>query len=224
MPAAYTPSETAVVSALKEALNIGAQSASDALSAQGGYYLNDAYKILLPPEAATIIKNISTVPGGDKLVEDVILRVNTAAESAAADVVPIFASAIKGMTLRDGMGILLGEKDAATQYFRKTAGEEIKKAYQPKLQAALREPMIAGISADNSWRTLTTQYNKVAGSAAGKLAGMTAVNTSMDDYVLNRAVDGLFARIAQEEAQIRQQPLAYGSELVKKVFSYAKKN
>ena len=218
----WVPSDAEVVSALKGALKIGAESASKDLSSRGAYYSNNAYKILLPPEANTVIANISKIPGGDKLVEDVILRVNTAAEDAAAKAVPIFTKAVTGMTIKDGMNILMGEKDSATRYLERVTGAQIKDAYRPELKAALQKPMIAGISAEQSWNTLTGKYNTLANSLAGRVAKLEPVTTNLDDYVLDKAVTALFTEVALEEGKIREAPLSYAEDIVRKVFNYAK--
>ena len=106
--------EEEVISGLKEALSTGAKNSADRLSMENGYYGDAAIKILLPDEAKTIIDNISKIPGGDKLVEDVILRINRAAEDAAKEVAPIFVNSVTQMTIKDAFNILRGADNAAT--------------------------------------------------------------------------------------------------------------
>ena len=91
--------EDEVVNGLKEALSVGARNSAERLSAENGYYGDAAIKILLPDEAKIIIDNISRIPGGEQLVEDVILRINRAAEDAAKEVAPIFVNSITSMTI-----------------------------------------------------------------------------------------------------------------------------
>ncbi len=113
-----TLTEAEVVRGLKQALTIGADSAASGLSARNGYYLNDAVRIGLPPQASVITENVAYLPGGAALVEDVVLRINRAAEDAAREAAPVFARALSQMTIRDGFSILRGEDDAATQYLK----------------------------------------------------------------------------------------------------------
>ena len=123
VPAPLTESE--VSGGLKEALVTGAKIAAQKLSAENGYYGDLAVKILLPDEAKMIIDNISKIPGGDKLVEDVIVRINRAAEDAAKEVAPIFVNSITQMTIMDAFGILNGADNAATDYLRRTTTNEL---------------------------------------------------------------------------------------------------
>ncbi|RLD69564.1 MAG: DUF4197 domain-containing protein, partial [Bacteroidetes bacterium] len=113
-------SEAEVVEGLKEALIVGSKNSSSILSAVDGYYGDELVKILLPEEASIIIDNLAKIPGGDKLVEDVVLRINRAAEDAAKEVAPIFINSIKQMTISDAFGILKGADNAATQYLSNT--------------------------------------------------------------------------------------------------------
>lgn len=218
---ALAPNNTEIVSGLKEALSLGAEQGAKALSQQDAFY-KSAYKILLPPEADTIITNIAKIPGGQGMVDDVVLRINRAAESAAASAAPIFVDAITSMSVQDGMDILTGADDSATQYLRKSTSSKLMDAYRPTVASALNEPVLAGISAQSSWNQLAGNYNKVATSALGKLAGMQAVQADLSEYVLDKSVDSMFQQIAGEEKEIRDNPLGYSSDIIKKVFSYAK--
>jgi hypothetical protein len=105
-----------IVGGLKEALLVGTDSTVAHLSAINGYLKDQAVKILLPPEAKTITDNLSKLPGGAKLVDDVIVRINRAAEDAAKGAKPIFVNSVKEMTFTDALTILKGPDNAATQY------------------------------------------------------------------------------------------------------------
>ncbi|MBN1984651.1 MAG: DUF4197 domain-containing protein, partial [Prolixibacteraceae bacterium] len=107
---------TEIVAGLKEALVVGTNKSVDILGVTNGYYKDEMVKILLPPEASVIVDNISKIPGGEKLVEDVILSINRAAEDAVSEAKPIFVNSIKSMTITDAIGILKGTDNAATQY------------------------------------------------------------------------------------------------------------
>ncbi|MDR2870489.1 MAG: DUF4197 domain-containing protein [Deferribacteraceae bacterium] len=216
------PTSEEIAAGLKEALKVGSTDAAGLLSAAGGYYLNDAYKILLPPDGEKIVTNIAKIPGGQKMVDDVILRINTAAENAASTAAPIFVDAITEMTIADALGILKGGDDAATQYLYQSTSAKLKETYRPYLKAALDKPLVAGISATQSWDVLTSSYNKVASSIVGKVAGMSTVDSDLEDYVLDKAIAGMFGELAEQEKEIRADPLQYASDIIKKVFSYAK--
>jgi hypothetical protein len=207
-----------VINGLKQALVIGSDSAASGLSAVDGYYRDALVKILLPPEAETITKNIALIPGGAKMVEDLILRINRAAEDAAREAAPVFARAVTGMTIQDGFNILRGEKDAATQYLRTRTYNELLELYQPKIQNSIDKPLVGGISPRQSWNTLTGQWNSLAGSATGRVAGLQRVETDLAAYLTGQALDGLFLKLAQEELKIRTDPAARVTDLLRRVF------
>ncbi|MDR2884110.1 MAG: DUF4197 domain-containing protein [Deferribacteraceae bacterium] len=216
------PSTEEIAAGLKEALKVGSKDAASALSASGGYYKNDAYKILLPPDAEKIVTNISKIPGGQRMLDDVVLRINSSAESAAKTAAPIFVDAISDMSITDAVGILKGSDTSATEYLKSTTTTDLKDAYRPYMQEALAEPLVAGISADKSWNTLKTSYNKVAGSFVGSFAGMETVESDLDEYVLDQAIQGMFGEVAVQEKEIRANPMAYTSDIIQRVFGYAK--
>lgn len=217
------------ISALKEALVEGAKSASTTLSAENGYFGNELFKILLPPEAKPMVDSISKIPQGKKLVDDVVLRLNRSAEEAAKDVVPIFKDAITSMTITDGIAIVKGGDSAATDYLERKTRSRLHALYQPKVDAALAKPLVMKISAKKSWNTLSTAYNKAGTfvNAAAALKGseepMPAVNVDLAGYATDKALDGLFLMIAQEEGKIRENPLKYTSAIIQKVFGALKK-
>lgn len=211
-------SELEIVSGLKEALLIGTDSSVAKLSAVDGYLKDQAVKILLPPEAKEITENISKLPGGQKLVDDVIVRVNRAAEDAAKGAKPIFAKAIREMTFDDALQILKGPDNAATQYFRDKTYLRLADLYRPKIHESLNKNLIAGISTQESWNELTTNWNKIAGTTVGKLAGLKTVNVQLEDYMIQKALDGLFLKIADREKDIRTNAGARVTTLLKRVF------
>jgi len=204
---------------LKEALQIGSKNASQVLSLKDGFYKDELVKILLPPEAKIITKHIKMVPGGDDLVDKVVLRLNRAAEDAVIEAAPIFASAISEMTIQDAFGILKGDKNAATQYLKDKSYSKLRDLFLPKVKTSLDKKLLANISTNESWDMLTGSYNKVAGSFAGKIANLKTVNTPLDEYVTNKALDALFLKVAEEELQIRKDPMKRVSSILRKVFS-----
>lgn len=210
------------VSGLKGALTEGITDAILKLNSKDGYMADAAVKILLPPEAQTIMKNIKMIPGGEALVEDFILRMNRAAEDAAIEAKPIFLAAITGISIADGWSILTGGNEAATAYLRKATFNKLHNAFKPKIKTSLDKKIVGNISAGESWKKLTSTYNQTAGTVAGKMAKMKKVNTSLDDYVTTKALDGMFLKIADKEKNIRKNPLSGSTDIVKKVFSQLK--
>ena len=211
-------SNTENASGLKEALSVGITSSVTALSKQNGYYSNPLLKILLPEEAQGIVNNIKMIPGGQDMVNEVIVRLNRAAEDAAKEAGPIFLKSITSMSISDATGILFGNNDAATQYLKRTTYSQLTSAFAPKINASLDKKLVGNISTNQSWSTLTSAYNSVANSLIGKTANLTPVNANLGEYVTQKALDGLFSNLAGEEQKIRQNPAARSTDLLKKVF------
>ncbi len=218
LPGELTLTEAEVVEGLKEALTKGSEKASTILSATDGYYGDALVKILLPEEATVIIDNISKIPGGARLVEDVVLRINRAAEDAAKEVAPIFVNSIKQMTIRDAFAILNGADNAATLYLMRTTRDELYALYKPRIRQSTSKAIIGGVSTRDSWDILTGKWNAFAGSVAGRLAGFKPVEADLDDYLTNKALDGMFLKVEKEEKRIRTEVSARVSPILKKVF------
>jgi hypothetical protein len=210
--------EDEVISGLKEALITGARNSAQRLAAENGYYGDATIKILLPDEAKIIVDNISRIPGGDQLVEDVILRINRAAEDAAKEVAPIFVNSVKQMTIKDAFGILNGADNAATNYLRSTTYNELYNLYKPKIQNSTEKEIIGSISTKDSWVALTGKWNSVANSVAGRLAGLKPVNTDLDDFLTTRALNGMFIKVEIEELKIRKEVSARVTPILQRVF------
>jgi len=210
--------QTEIIAGLKEALVVGTGKSVDILGVKDGYYKNELVKILLPPEADIIVENISRIPGGDQLVEDVLLKINRAAEDAVTEAKPIFVNSIKSMTITDAIGILKGADNAATQYLHNTAYNDLYGLYQPKIRNSLDKKFVGNISTLQSWNTLTGRWNDIANSLVGQVAGFKAVNVNLDEYLTHKALDGLFLEIEAEEKRIREEPVARISNLLKRVF------
>jgi RNA binding exosome subunit len=210
--------EDEVVRGLKEALSTGAGNSAGRLSQENGYYGDPLIKIMLPDEAKTIVDNISRIPGGEKLVEDVIVRINRAAEDAAKEAAPIFVSAITQMTIKDAFNILRGPDNAATTYLRNTTWNELYSLYKPKIGNSTEKDIVSDISTKDSWLALTGRWNTVANSVAGKLAGLKPVNTDLDDFLTTKALQGMFLKVEAEELKIRKDISARTTPLLKRVF------
>jgi ribosomal protein L30/L7E len=208
--AAGTPSNLEISTALKQALEQGTGKSSDQLSALDGFFGNAAVKILFPPEAQKAEKTLRSL-GLDKLCDDVILSLNRAAEGAAKEAKPIFIDAIKQMTLQDVTNILLGNPDAATQYFKRTTTLQLSAKFKPVIQLSLDK---AG----------ATKYYTSAATTFNKVPLVKKINPDISDYVTQKAIDGLFFEIAQEELNIRKNlPSTRTTEVMQKVFSFADK-
>jgi len=130
----FTPSTEQMISALREALKKGAENAGSELSITGAFSNNLARKIPLPPEAQPILDNLSRIPGGQQQIDSLLLRINTAAESASKKVGPIFGEAITSMTISDAANILRGSNTAATEYLERTTTSPLIAAFRPELK------------------------------------------------------------------------------------------
>jgi len=210
--------EAEVVNGLKEALSTGARNSAQRLAAENGYYGDAAIKILLPDEARIIVDNLSKLPGGDQMVQDVILRINRAAEDAAKEAAPVFVNSISQMTIKDAFNILNGTDNAATIYLKNTTYNDLYALYKPKIQASTEKKIIGNISTKESWVTLTSKWNTLANSVAGKLASLKPVNTDLDDYLTNKALTGMFSKVEIEELKIRKEVSARVTPLLQRVF------
>jgi hypothetical protein len=215
-PAPLTEDE--VARGLKEALIAGAKNSSGILSAENGYFGDAAVKILLPEEARVIVDNISKIPGGDKLVDDVVLRINRAAEDAAKGAAPVFENSIRQMTVTDAFNILRGADNAATSYLKNTTYTDLYSLYKPKIQASTEKDLVGSISTMDSWTTLTGKWNTLANSVAGRLANFKPVNTDLNDYLTKKALDGIFLKTEAEELKIRKNVSARITPLLQRVF------
>jgi hypothetical protein len=215
-------SDSEIINGLKEALTIGTDTAVNIVSQVDGYYKDELIKILLPPEADFIMDNLDNPLlqglGIDQMMEDVILKINRAAEDAATEATPIFWDAITDMTITDGYDILHGEDTSATHYLRQHTFGGLHDLFAPVLQTSLDKDIVSGVSAQETWNTVTGQYNTIANSIVGQLAGLEPVNTDLGSWVTTKALDGLFVKIADEEIAIREDPLARVTELLQRVF------
>ena len=190
---------------LKEALNAGIGEAVDFLSAKDGYF-KSPYKILVPEEAQKVIGKLKTVPGFTNLESDLTERMNRAAEDAATRAKPIFVSAIKKLTFKDAMNILMGDQDAATRYLEKTTYQALYDEFKPVIQESLDK-----VNAREYWRNAVNAYNK--------LPLVTQTNPELDDHVTTKALGGMFSLVEKKEKGIRTDVGQRNSDLMKKVFA-----
>jgi hypothetical protein len=190
---------------LKEALTNGIGKGVDFLSKKDGYY-KSAYKILLPDEARKVTDRLKNVPGFSNLESELLEKINRGAEDAATEAKPIFVSAIRGLTFQDAMNILMGNDNAATDYLNRTTNSQLYEKFNPKIVNSLDK-----IGANNLWKKAADAYNKIP--------LVTKVNNDLDDYVTKQALVGLFAKVGEEEKNIRTNKTFRTSELLRKVFA-----
>lgn len=203
---------------LKEALSVGITKSVLNLNKENGYFSDEAIKILLPGEAQMLVNNLKLIPGGEALLDQALLRLNRAAEDAATEALPIFSTAIKNITFADAASILFGADTAATSYLRDKTYTQLVSAFRPKINNSLNKNLVGDISATKSWTDLTSAYNKVAQSTGGRIAGLKTINTDLAGYVTSKALDGLFLKVSDEEKQIRKDPVARVTSILKQVF------
>lgn len=192
-----------IAAGLKEALSVGAEKAGKNLSSLNGYFGNAAIKVLMPDEAKKVEQKLRAI-GLGKQVDDAILSMNRAAEDAAASAAPIFVNAIKQMSIQDAAGILKGGDYAATDYLKGKTTTALTASFRPVIEKSLEK-----VDATKYWNTVFTAYNKIA---------LTKINPDLSAYVTEKALSGIFYQVGQEEQQIRKDPLARTSDLLKKVF------
>ena len=202
-----TPSSLEISNGLKQALEIGTSAGADRLSAKDGFLGNMAIKILFPTEAQKVEKTLRSI-GLNSLADNVILSLNRAAEDAAKEAKPIFVNAIKQMTIADATNILLGNKDAATQYFKRVTTAQLMEKFSPVISNSLSK-----VGATKYWTDAAAAYNKIP--------LVKPVNTNLTQYVAEKAIEGMFVQVAQEELKIRDNISARSTGLLQKVFGYA---
>lgn len=193
-----------VVMGLKEALNIGVQNSTQQLSAVDGFFKNAAIKILMPSEAQKVESTLRKIGLGHQ-VDDAIMAMNRAAEDAAKSAAPIFLQAIKDITIEDGWNILRGSDSAATLYLKSKTSLPLTNAFAPIIQQSLEK-----VNATKYWNTVFTSYNKIP--------MVQKVNPNLTAYVTDKALAGIFHEVALQEMQIRKNPAARTTQLLKKVF------
>jgi hypothetical protein len=206
-----TPTTLEMVSGLRQALELGTDKSTIQLSALNGFFGNAAIKLLFPPEAQKAENTLRKL-GFNKLCDDVVLSLNRAAEDAAGKARPIFVSAIKQMTIQDVTSILLGgSKDAATNYFKRATTNQLTAEFMPVIHNSLSK-----VGATRYYSQLATQYNRIP-------LTFNKINPDLDAYVTQKAIDGLFYRIALEELNIRSNFSSRTTPLLQKVFGYVQK-
>jgi hypothetical protein len=203
---AASPTAAETSSGLKEALTRGAEVAVAQLGKRDGFLGDKRVRIPLPDSVRSAEKMMRTL-GAGKYADELIETMNRAAEAAVVEAKPILVNAVRNMSFDDARGILAGGDDAATNYFRRATSTDIAKKFLPIVKQATAKVQLAD------------KYNQYAGRAA-KLGLLDEKDADLDQYVTQKAMDGLFLMVAEQEKAIRKDPVATGSALLKKVFGF----
>ena len=197
-------SDQEAVAALKAALEKGSRAAVAHLGRTNGFFGNDKVKIPLP-ESLQSAERMMRRFGMGKYADELVLTMNRAAEAAVPEAKQLFVAAVKKMSVHDAKGILTGGDTAGTEYFRRTTSDPLREKFLPIVQRATRKVRLA------------EKYNQYAdkGVAFGLIDKQDA---NLDHYVTQKALEGLFLIVAEEEKKIRQDPLGTASSIIKKVF------
>lgn len=201
-PAPLTTAE--VIQGLKEALIKGVSKGTDLVSQVDGYFKNPEIKIPFPPEVKKVEDRLRQIGLGNE-VDKFVMTLNRGAEDAAKQAAPIFIEAIRAMTIDDAWAILKGEDDAATQYLKRTTSGLLKEKFKPVIQNSLNK-----VNATKYYGDIVTRYNQIP--------FVQKVNPDLDDYATDKAIEGLFLMVAKEEKNIRDNPVARTTEILKRVF------
>ena len=193
---------------LRAALVKGSEYAVDALGKQDGFFGNGKVKIPLP-ESAQKAEKVMRQFGMGKQADELILTLNRAAEAAVPEAKALLVDSIKKMSVEDAKGILTGGQDSATQYFKRTTSDQLRAKFLPIVKKSTQKVQLA------------QKYDEFAGKGV-KYGLVKKEDASLDNYVTQKALDGLFVMVAEEEAKIRQNPAGTASSVLKKVFGALK--
>ena len=204
-----TLTDAEIAQALKEALSVGTDTAVSIVSVVDGYFGDQLIKVDLPPDADKMVA-VASILGSEQQIEELILMINRSAEDAAPEAIDIFVSAITSMTIVDAINILHGSDSAATHFLRENTYANLYTTFKPQIETSLNKELVLGASANSTWLAATSTYNTIYAS--------DPVDTDLSTHVTHKALAGLFVKIADEEKQIRENPLDRVSDLLKKVF------
>lgn len=198
-------STTNIAAGLKEALKIGSENTVSLTGKTDGYFANAAIKILMPEKLRTVEKGLRTIGEGEK-IDELVLGMNRAAEKAAPAAKSIFWDAITSMSFEDARKILGGGDTAATDYFRGKTGGALTDAFRPVVKDSMKSVGVV------------QQYDQVKGLYKNVPFASSLPSFDIEEYVVAKALDGLFLVLGQEEKKIRTNPAARVTDLLKQVF------
>ena len=199
--------EAEAAQGIREALDQGVGRGISLLNKQDGFFGSQAYKLFLPADAQRIESTLRQI-GMGSMVDRAILQINRAAEDAVGYARPIFLDAIREITITDAINIIRGPNDAATKYFRQKTTDKLIAAFSPVIKSSLDK-----FSATKYYTDVVNTYNNFPTT-------LNKLNPDLPSYVVGKAVDALFDQIGQEEANIRANPVARTTEILKKVFGW----
>ncbi len=197
-------SESDTASGLKEALHIGAENAVKLTGREDGYFGNEAIKIPMPDKLRKLDKGLRRLGQGE-LIDEFVLGMNRAAEKAAPLAKDIFWDAIKQMDFADAREILTGGDTAATDYFREKTGDQLSEAFLPVVRESMQT-----VGVTRQYEQMMDRYESVPFARS--------LSFDVDQYTVDKALDGLFFMLAEEEGKIRTDPAARVTDLLKTVF------
>jgi len=196
------------IAGLKAALEKGSAVAVDVLGRTDGFFGNGAVKIPLPDSLKRYERLMRGV-GLGKYADELVLTMNRAAEAAVPEAKRLFIEAVKKMSVQDAKGILTGGQTSGTEYFKRTTSDPLRQRFLPIVKRATARVKLA------------EKYNEYAGKGV-QFGLVKKEQANLDDYVTQKALDGLFYMVAEEEKKIRQDPVRAGSEIIRKVFGALK--
>ena len=199
-------SEEQIVNGLKTALKTGTDRAVDTLNQPDGYFRDQAVKIVFPPKASEVANKLRDI-GAGSLVDNIVKKMNRAAEKAADTAAPIFINAVTNMQFQDARNILEGRDTAATNFFRNNTRSQLFSAFKPDMERSLKE-----VGAQQAWNDVVTRYNNIP------LVGGN-VQTDLATDATNQALEGLFVKLKKEEKRVREDPQARTKDILETVFS-----
>jgi len=205
LPQGGTLGNGEIASGLKQALDFGIDKQVTKLTQEDGFFKNELVKILLPEELQKVDKTLRDI-GLSKLADEGLKVLNRAAEDAVKNATPIFIDAVKGISFNDAKNILLGNKDAATQYLTSKTQEALYAKFNPVIKNSFSK-----VGADEIWSNLINKYNTIPFT--------NAVNPDLTDYVTGEALKGVYTMIAIEEQDIRTKVSSRTTNLLRKVFA-----
>ena len=193
-----------IIKGLKEALSKGASFATTSTSVTDGFLKNPKITIPLPQDIKNIEKTARNIGLGSK-VDELLVKINRSAELAAKEALPIFGGAIRDMSIQDGMQILKGQDNAATVFLKNSTQTQIFNSFKPVIEQAMSKVQVASLYND-----IATTYNRFSPN--------NKINSDLNTYITNKAIEGLFTMVAEEELKIRKDPLARTTDILKRVF------
>ena len=196
------------VAGLRQALTDSASAAVGKLGVENGFFGNAKVKIPLP-ESLRRVEGLVRAMGMKRQADELELAMNRAAETAVAEAKPLLVDAVKKMSVQDAKGILTGGETSVTDYFRRTTADPLAKKFLPTVKKATAKVGLA------------QKYDAIAGKGA-QLGLVDASQASIEQYVTQKSLDGLYTIIADEEKAIRQDPVGAASSIVQKVFGAIK--